>query len=137
MEIGIECLKIEGYKGPAYVKQTVESYRSWIESIQDLKSQESDSKKRLAEDMTALSLAYSRGFSDGFLGGSDHQSLVEGRFPKHRGVFLGYVVELDQEWIRISQQGDGRRYNRNAKDTEVILYHCTLIMTALSIMMNA
>ena len=71
----------------------MESYRSWIESIQDQKSQESESKKRLAEDMTALSLAYSRGFSDGFLGGSDHQSLVEGRFPKHRGVFLGYVVE--------------------------------------------
>ncbi|MEL6179051.1 MAG: DUF3656 domain-containing protein, partial [Myxococcota bacterium] len=28
----------------------------------------------------------------GFLAGSDHQTLVEGRFPKHRGVLLGRVV---------------------------------------------
>lgn len=116
MEIGIECLKIEGrYKGPAYVKQTVESYQSWMEAIEKQQTQEPATQERLARDLTGLSLAYSRGFSDGFLGGSDHQSLVEGRFPKHRGVFLGYVVKLDQDWIRISQQGDGRKYNRSAK----------------------
>ena len=116
MEIGIDCLKIEGrYKGPAYVKQTIESYQSWMDSIENNRSEELEAQERLAHDMTGLSLAYSRGFSDGFLGGSDHQSLVEGRFPKHRGVFLGYVVKLEQDWIRISQQGDGRKYNRSAK----------------------
>ncbi len=127
MEIGIECLKIEGrYKGPSYVKQAVESYQSWIRSIQNEQVQSLEAQQRLATDLTGLSLSYSRGFSDGFLGGSDHQSLVEGRFPKHRGVFLGYVVEVNQDSVRISRQGDGRKYNRKAKGRRsdpLPLYH--------------
>lgn len=116
MHIGVECLKIEGrYKGPAYVKQSIETYQGWIRSIATGQAQVTEVKEQLAKDLTGLSLTYSRGFSDGFLGGSDHQSLVEGRFPKHRGVFLGYVVEVNQEWIRVSTQGDGRKYNQSAQ----------------------
>lgn len=116
VEMGIECLKIEGrYKGPAYVKQSVEMYQSWINAVVSGECAESIPQRELADHLTGLSLAYSRGFSDGFLGGSDHQSLVEGRFPKHRGVFLGYVVEISDEWIRLSSRGDGRRYNQQAR----------------------
>src|SRR5262249_30494293 len=49
---------------------------------------------RARADLLRTSLAYTRGFSDGFLGGSDHQTLVEGRFPKHRGVPIGRVVRV-------------------------------------------
>lgn len=116
MEIGIECLKIEGrYKGPAYVKHSVETYRSWMEAIARGESDAPHERDALAQRLTSLSVAYSRGFSDGFLGGKDHQSLVEGRFPKHRGVFLGYVTAIDGEWIELKTRGDGRKYNRSAQ----------------------
>jgi putative protease len=41
-----------------------------------------------------LTIVYSRGFGDGFLAGSDHQTLVDGRTPRHRGLFLGTVVDV-------------------------------------------
>ena len=116
MKIGVECFKIEGrYKGPSYVQQAVQTYRSWIEATAAKELNSQSKQEELAEQLTGLSLAYSRGFSDGFLGGSDHQSLVEGRFPKHRGVFLGYVTDFDDSWIKLSTRGDGRRYNDAAK----------------------
>ena len=116
MEVGVECLKIEGrYKGSAYVKHTVETYKGWTRTIAEGNADTTEARADLAERLTPLSLAYSRGFSDGFLGGKDHQSLVEGRFPKHRGVFLGYLTALDDEWFELSARGDGRRYNRSAQ----------------------
>ena len=116
MEAGVECLKIEGrYKGPAYVQHTVETYQAWISSVLEQSLDDAATRERLARRMTDLSLTYSRGLSDGFLGGKDHQSLVEGRFPKHRGVFLGYVTAVKGEWIELSSRGDGRKYNKTAR----------------------
>jgi putative protease len=43
-------------------------------------------------ERTDLQQSFSRGFSHGFLDGTDHQRLVEGRFPKSRGVRIGTVV---------------------------------------------
>jgi putative protease len=54
------------------------------------------------------SLVYTRGFGDGFLGGSDHQTLVEGRFPKHRGVLLGRVVAVGRGAVTVTRDPDGR-----------------------------
>ena len=127
MRAGVECLKIEGrYKGPEYVSSAVKTYREWIEVIQRRDQDTPEARSHLSEQLTQLSLAYSRGLSDGFFGGSDHQSLVEGRFPKHRGVFLGYVSQVDGEWVEIRSQGDGRRFNPQAKgelSDPLPLYH--------------
>src|SRR5207245_8886155 len=38
--------------------------------------------------------SFSRGFSHGFLKGSDHQELVQGLYPGHRGVLVGRVEEV-------------------------------------------
>ena len=64
----------------------------------------------LSEDVRDMALAYSRGFSDGFLAGSDHQTLVEGRFPKHRGILLGRVVAVDRvaHTVRVTPDPEGR-----------------------------
>ena len=116
MRAGVECLKIEGrYKGPAYVSQAIHTYQGWVNRIAEGLADQSEAREQISEQLTALSLTYSRGLSDGFFGGSDHQSLVEGRFPKHRGVFLGYVIKVDQGWVEVRIDGDGRRYNRDAK----------------------
>ena len=113
-EVGVHCLKIEGrYKGPAYVAQTVKSYRDWLDVIDRGESDTPQAREALNRQLTQLSLTYSRGFGDGFLGGADHQTLVEGRFPKHRGVFLGWVegaIILDDgaPWVIVRVDGDGR-----------------------------
>ncbi len=91
LEIGVHTLKIEGrQKGPDYVHHAVSSMRRWVDSVRD-GSQDQD---RLAKDLRDLTIVYSRGFGDGFLAGSDHQTLVDGRTPRHRGLFLGTVVDV-------------------------------------------
>lgn len=93
MEIGVHTLKIEGrLKGPAYVTSTVGGLRRWIETIEAGEANTPGAEQMLGRDLAQMMVAYSRGFGDGFLAGSDHQTLVEGRFPKSRGAYLGEVV---------------------------------------------
>ncbi|MCK6524171.1 U32 family peptidase, partial [Myxococcota bacterium] len=99
-EMGISSLKIEGrYKGPAYVVTAVEGYRRWVEAVARGVTPEDESRAR--QDLGEMALTYSRGFSDGFLLGSDHQTLVDARAPKHRGLPLGVVSRVvgDTVWV--------------------------------------
>src|SRR5450432_1963827 len=88
-EIGVTSLKIEGrLKGPAYVAMAVSQYRaavdpSFVPAV------------AIPADRASLEVVYSRGSSAGFLAGADHQTLVEGRFPRHRGLALGRVTLVD------------------------------------------
>ena len=85
-KLGVASLKIEGrLKGPAYVATTVAHYRAALaaESV----------------DPSLLHVAYSRGISSGFLAGADHQTLVEGRFPRHRGLPLGRVIRVEPDGV--------------------------------------
>lgn len=96
VELGVAGLKIEGrQKGPQYVQTAVQGYKNWLDAIMSGPQQKNASNtvpiQRLQTDLQAMGLSYTRGFSDGFLGGADHQDLVEGRFPKHRGLLLGVV----------------------------------------------
>jgi putative protease len=103
MEAGVHSLKIEGrLKGPAYVQTTVEGMRRWVQAIASGEAHLAEAQRKLRDDLAAAMVTYSRGFSDGFLAGSDHQTLVEGRFPKHRGAFLGEVARIEGTtvWVR-------------------------------------
>jgi putative protease len=100
-EMGISSLKIEGrYKGPAYVVTAVEGYRRWVDAV--ARGVTPDDEGRAKLDLGEMALTYSRGFSDGFLLGSDHQTLVDARAPKHRGVPLGVVSRVmgDTVWVQ-------------------------------------
>ncbi len=78
-EAGVASLKIEGrLKAPAYVATATAQYAAAV-------------RGETAFDREALQIAYSRGVSTGFLRGVDHQTLVDGRAPRHRGVLLGRV----------------------------------------------
>lgn len=91
--IGVHGLKIEGrQKAAPYVWTTTQTYRHFVDAV--ARGASDADRARVQDDLLRASLAYTRGFSDGFLGGSDHQTLVEGRFPKHRGVALGRVVRV-------------------------------------------
>ena len=107
-KIGVHGLKIEGrQKGPQYVAITTRAYRRRLDEVaagRDVDTADA------AEDVRDMTLAYSRGFSDGFLGGSDHQTLVEGRFPKHRGICVGRVavVSVEERAVRVVPDASAR-----------------------------
>jgi putative protease len=105
VDIGVHSLKIEGrQKGPQYVSTAVQGYRRWVDGVAAGKPDAAALRKDLA-DMT---LSYSRGFSHGFFAGSDHQTLVEGRFPKHRGAYLGRVESVHGRDVRVVDDAEGR-----------------------------
>lgn len=87
---GVSCFKIEGrMKGPEYVTNVVEKYRRALDAAVEKRAYPLD-----AHDEEELRYSFSRSFSHGFLKGSDHQHLVHGRFPGHRGVLVGRVEEV-------------------------------------------
>ena len=106
-EAGVHGLKVEGrLKGPAYVSTAVAGYQRWLDALERGATPEDET--RVAQDLGDMTVVYSRGFSDGFLAGSDHQTLVEGRFPKHRGALLGRVVEVGPTHVRVVSDTSGR-----------------------------
>lgn len=103
-DVGVASLKIEGrLKGPAYVVTAVEGYRRWRDAVLSKRASTPEPQRALERDVGKMAVAYSRGFSDGFFAGSDHQDLVEGRFPKHRGALLGVVVEVRGNRVRVEK----------------------------------
>jgi putative protease len=87
---GVSCFKIEGrMKGPEYVANVVDKYRRALGAA--LEGRPSPLTRRDADE---LQYSFSRSFSHGFLKGSDHQELVHGRYPGHRGVLVGRVEEV-------------------------------------------
>ena len=94
-EAGVASLKIEGrLKGPAYVATAVAQYRQAAGGGAPVID--------VPMDRDALTVAYSRGGSTGFLAGADHQRLVEGRFPRHRGLALGRVISVEPPWVVVA-----------------------------------
>jgi putative protease len=91
-EAGIVSLKIEGrLKGPAYVASTTRLYRRAVKALAGEGSAPSS-----GEVHEALQ-TFTRGSGAGFLGGVDHQRLVEGRGSDHRGVQVGELVEVRRD----------------------------------------
>jgi putative protease len=106
---GVASLKIEGrQKGAAYVATTTTMYRAWVDAVTREGGASAADAAAARRDLLRTSLVYTRGFGDGFLGGSDHQALVEGRFPKHRGVLLGRVAEVGRGAVVVEPHPDGR-----------------------------
>lgn len=87
---GVVSFKIEGrLKSPEYVAATTALYRKALDQI------------LTADDRRLLAQGYSRGGSAGFLQGTNHQTILEGTFPGHRGVFVGKVVGHDERNNRL------------------------------------
>jgi len=60
-----------------------------------------------AREQLHLEQIYSRGLGAHFLGGTDHQAVVRGRAPRHRGVLLGRVVAVQGESIDVALAASG------------------------------
>ncbi len=90
VSIGVSALKIEGrYKDSDYVALTTRAYR---QAVDDAWAGVAHPIDRAAE--LQLEQVYSRGFGPHFLTGTNHQAVVGGRAPRHRGVFMGRVTRV-------------------------------------------
>jgi putative protease len=92
---GVSCFKIEGrMKGPEYVANVVDKYRRALDAAIEHRRSPQRQSPLTARDEEELRYSFSRSFSHGFLTGSDHQQLVHGLYPGHRGVLVGRVEEV-------------------------------------------
>ena len=108
IDIGISCVKIEGrYKDADYVALTTKVYREAIDfaAMGAGVTIEPDEKLDLEQ-------VYSRGLGPHFMSGINHQTVVTGRAPRHRGINVGRVVGVGQNTVDVELQhplerGDG------------------------------
>ncbi|MHA6532772.1 DUF3656 domain-containing U32 family peptidase [Paenibacillus sp. BAC0078] len=108
IEAGVTSFKIEGrLKSPEYVANVVGKYRKAIDRYFD-----GNWSKTSKEDLRELQQSFSRGFTHGFLEGTNNKKLVDGTFPKSRGVYMGTVEQILRDGVvcRIHaplKRGDG------------------------------
>jgi putative protease len=95
--IGVSALKIEGrYKEADYVALATRAYRK---AVDDAVAGMASSPSPAAE--LELEQVYSRGLGPHFLHGANHQAVVNGRAPRHRGVLMGKVVRVVESGVLI------------------------------------
>ena len=102
IKIGISALKIEGrYKDAAYVALTTRAYRKAVDDAWAGREQPVS-----RETKNELEQVYSRGLGPFFLTGTNHQAVVRGRAPRHRGVLAGRVTRVSHGSVVVSPDAD-------------------------------
>ena len=97
LEIGVAALKIEGrYKDANYVALTTRAYRKAVDDAWAGRNAAVTPSQKLE-----LEQVYSRGLGPFFMSGTNHQLVVNGRAPRHRGVFMGRVERLEANQVTI------------------------------------
>jgi U32 family peptidase len=108
IEMGVTSLKIEGrLKTAEYVANITRHYRTAIDQAWAGRP-----VSFTPRDVQEMQLSFSRGFSHGFLDGTNHKVLVRGDHAKKRGILIGLVESIDQAGVRLTaaapiKPGDG------------------------------
>lgn len=97
VQLGVSALKIEGrYKDADYVALTTQAYRQAVDDAW--------AKRPLSiapQTELYLEQVYSRGLGPYFITGTNHQTVVKGRSPRHRGVLIGRVTKVLADRVQI------------------------------------
>ncbi|MBZ5633832.1 MAG: U32 family peptidase [Acidobacteriia bacterium] len=97
VRIGICALKIEGrYKDAEYVAVTTRAYRKAVDEAWAGREQPVESGVK-----ATLEQVYSRGLGPFFLTGTNHQAVVRGRAPRHRGLRAGRVIRASSAGVLV------------------------------------
>lgn len=105
IEAGVSSFKIEGrLKSPEYVANVVSKYRKAIDEYLAGKDYTPSQ-----EEMRELQQSFSRGFTHGFLKGTNNKQLLDGTFPKSRGVFVGTVLKVSKDGVLCAVQAPIKR----------------------------
>jgi U32 family peptidase len=102
VKAGVKSFKIEGrLKSPEYVTAVTRVYRKALDAaIHDQASTVSNA------DKYELEMTFSRGLTNGWLGGTNHPYLTHGRFGKKRGPLLGEIIDCGHGWITLGNRTD-------------------------------
>ena len=111
VRLGVASLKIEGrLKSPEYVASITRIYRKALDEL----AADGQGKPELPSgSQYEMEMAFSRGLHTGWFRGINNQQLVHANFGKKRGVYIGEVVEVQGESVRVRmgeqplQPGDG------------------------------
>lgn len=124
ISLGVRAFKIEGrLKSPEYVAAVTKVYRKAIDQAVAMRTPGTPGTEAVsASDRYALEMTFSRGLYSGWLHGVNHQRLVDGRFGKKRGAYVGEVTQVGKSFIEILsripvRRGDGLVFV-NGGDTE-------------------
>ena len=119
---GVASLKIEGrLKDPTYVAAVTDAYRQGLDRLEtQLQGPETDAA---AEELRRhLELSFSRGLGTGWLEGVNHRRLVQGRWSKKRGPWLGRLQAQERGgWLVLAtalavKPGDGVVFEAPGRD---------------------
>lgn len=119
LRLGVRGFKIEGrLKTPEYVAATTQVYRKAIDAV--LKGDASSTPSQ--DDLYKLEMTFSRGLFSGWMHGVNHQKLVHARYGKKRGAFVGFIKQVERDFVRMNCQipirpGDGLVFDAGG-DTE-------------------
>lgn len=121
--IGVHSYKIEGrLKSPEYVAATTAAYRRALDSAALGISIDPADRASALYDMQ---MAFSRGFSTGWLDGAHHPRLTHGKFGKKRGALVGRIVGCGRGWVALEgsaalplRAGDGFVIDQGADRNE-------------------
>ncbi len=95
--LGITSLKIEGrYKEADYVALTTAAYRRAVDEAWAGRA-----LSQTAAEAQQLEQVYSRGLGPYFISGTDHQRVVNGRAPRHRGVLMGRITRVHADAVAL------------------------------------
>ncbi len=94
---GVSCMKIEGrYKGADYVALTTRAYRQAVDDAWAGRALSITPRQELE-----LEQVYSRGLGPYFISGVNHQKVVKGRSPRHRGVHISTVTAVQDTSVYV------------------------------------
>lgn len=97
VETGVNCLKIEGrYKDAEFVALTTAAYRKAVDE-----AWAGLPLSVTAQEERDLEQVYSRGLGPHFIAGTNHQTVVRGRAPRHRGVRVGTVRGVTERGVLV------------------------------------
>ncbi len=100
VQLGVSALKIEGrYKDADYVALTTKAYREAVDQAWAGLPQTPDPLTELR-----LEQVYSRGLGAYFISGTNHQLVVQGRAPRHRGLLMGKVTRVLADRVRLAPE---------------------------------
>src|SRR5690606_28174396 len=101
IDIGISTLKIEGrYRDENYVALTTTAYRKAVDAAWEQRP-----NPVTPQEEVELEQVYSRGLGPHFVSGTNHQAVVSGRSPRHRGVLCGRVARVRQDHVVVEPTG--------------------------------
>lgn len=123
VKLPVAALKIEGrMRSPEYVTAVTSIYRKALDAIRN------GTYHPEPEDIANLAIAFSRGFSSGYISGAGYSDVMGREFPGNQGYTIGKVISGRKGIVQVQltstivpKQGDGLVIRDTSREEGLIL----------------